>query len=115
MRWRGLMTTVPARTRRRSMSRAGRWTSPTGDRCCGGAALSGSRLAPGRCRAGGVDALQTWDDGGGLALYGIGRGSGLVKWDGLRWTALPVYGGSALAVFDDGSGPALYTGAPGRW
>jgi hypothetical protein len=63
----------------------------------------------------GVDALQAWDDGGGLALYGIGRGSGLVKWDGLRWMALPVYGGSALAVFDDGSGPALYTGAPGRW
>ena len=69
-----------------------------------------------------VNALAVFDDGGGPALYAGGRflGAGgwtvnrIAKWDGVRWT--PLAGGGlsgevfALAVFDDGSGPALYAG-----
>jgi len=69
-----------------------------------------------------VYALAVYDDGTGPALYAAGRftyaGGNLVnyiaKWDGKTWSALDrgmdndkVY---ALAVYDDGSGPALYAG-----
>jgi hypothetical protein len=72
-----------------------------------------------------VYALETFDDGSGPALYAGGlfaEASGvavdnIAKWDGATWSALGsgVTGGSplivrALAVFDDGSGPALYAG-----
>jgi hypothetical protein len=73
---------------------------------------------------GALFSLTTFDDGSGLALYAGGGFSsaggspanGVAKWDGASWTALGVGGAGfgccaqALAVFDDGSGPALYAG-----
>lgn len=70
-------------------------------------------------------ALTEFDDGTGSALYAGGnmhyaggeRASYMAEWDGSTWSALegPGPGGlnntaMALAVFDDGSGPALYAG-----
>ena len=70
-------------------------------------------------------AFAEWDDGGGLSLYAGGafltasgrRVNHIARWNGTAWDPLegpagigtdgPVY---ALAVFDDGSGPALYAG-----
>ncbi|NLG44307.1 MAG: hypothetical protein GX547_13760 [Phycisphaerae bacterium] len=72
--------------------------------------------------------LGVFDDGGGPALYAGGRFvslrdgtvvNNIAKWDGQSWSA--VGGGvlgrlhtdpevKALAVYDDGSGPALYVG-----
>jgi len=66
--------------------------------------------------------LAVFDDGTGPALYAGGifasAGSGAVrniaKWDGASWSALGsgLDGGglevSALTVFDDGTGPALF-------
>jgi hypothetical protein len=83
--------------------------------------------APGTSDAGSgtdqpIDAFCVYDDGTGPALYAAGRfkvaGGAPVKyvakWDGSRWTRLGGGGPSepvaALAVFDDGSGPALYAG-----
>jgi len=75
-----------------------------------------------------VFALAAFDDGGGPALYAGGdftsaggvTANKIAKWDGSSWSTLGtgVQGGSsssvsALAVFDDGSGPALY--AAGRF
>jgi hypothetical protein len=73
-----------------------------------------------------VRALTVFDDGGGPALYAGGSfsttggvaASYIAKWDGSSWSALGsgLSGGSqdpgvyALAVFDDGGGPALYAG-----
>jgi len=73
-----------------------------------------------------VKALGVFDDGGGAALYAGGDftaaggtpASRIAKWSGTSWSALGsgVSGGTnpqsvnALAVFDDGSGPALYAG-----
>ncbi|MBL9030423.1 MAG: hypothetical protein JNM80_01775 [Phycisphaerae bacterium] len=73
-----------------------------------------------------VQAMATYDDGTGPALYvGVSNGvlasgqvsGGLIKWDGVRWSIVGggVFGSgfngvSALAVFDDGRGPALYVG-----
>jgi hypothetical protein len=66
-----------------------------------------------------VRALAVFDDGSGPALYATGRfttaggaiASNVAKWDGSTWstlgTGLVGFGGFALAVFDDGSGPAL--------
>jgi hypothetical protein len=73
-----------------------------------------------------VFALATFDDGSGPALYAGGRfgnaanasggffpASNIARWDGSNWFALssgvdgPVH---SLAVFDDGSGPALFVG-----
>jgi hypothetical protein len=72
---------------------------------------------------GSPDALATYDDGGGRALYAggysfaVASAAGpvehLAKWDGSSWSALGsgVDGGvNALAVYDDGRGPALYAG-----
>ena len=70
----------------------------------------------------GLGALTVFDDGGGPALYAGGSftsASGVLvnhiaKWDGSSWSALGSGMGSdqvdALAVFDDGGGPALYAG-----
>ena len=70
-----------------------------------------------------VSALAVFDDGGGPALYIGGSfnevggvvASGVARWDGHTWSALPGaptngnYGKVfALAVFDDGTGPGLY-------
>lgn len=72
----------------------------------------------------GVFALEVFDDGGGAELYAGGRffaatpfaANRVAKWDGSTWTPLgngvtssssEVY---SLAVFDDGSGPALFIG-----
>jgi len=69
-----------------------------------------------------VGALAVFDDGSGPALYAGGdftsagdvTVSNIARWDGSAWSALDGDGvaGSvwALAVYDDGSGPALYVG-----
>jgi hypothetical protein len=70
-----------------------------------------------------VHALTVYDDGSGPALYAGGGftiaggadASGIAKWDGTRWTALgsgvsSLLSIETLAVYDDGSGPALYAG-----
>ncbi|MCP4660417.1 MAG: hypothetical protein GY856_33870 [bacterium] len=72
-----------------------------------------------------VHALAVYDDGGGEALYVGGdfryagglTVRGTAKWDGTGWSALSDPTGTifdfsvyALAVYDDGSGPALYAG-----
>jgi hypothetical protein len=77
--------------------------------------------------AGRITALGVFDDGAGMALYAGGNfleaggvaAGGVAKWDGEAWSALgegiagtPPARGAAfvMAVFDDGSGPALYVG-----
>lgn len=72
---------------------------------------------------GSVEAIATWDDGNGPALYaggqftatndGVVSTSRVARWDGSTWSALP--GGpngivEALCVFDDGTGSKLYAG-----
>ena len=68
-----------------------------------------------------VNALTTFDDGSGPALYAGGSfttaggvaANSIAKWNGTAWSALGsgVNGAvSALTVFDDGTGPALYAG-----
>ncbi|HZM00765.1 MAG TPA: hypothetical protein VFD43_10980, partial [Planctomycetota bacterium] len=71
-----------------------------------------------------VRALAVFDDGRGAALYAGGGFSSagsvharhIARWDGTSWSALGSslsggYGGvEALAVFDDGQGPALFAG-----
>jgi len=76
-----------------------------------------------------VRALAVFDDGSGPSLYVGGNFStaggltvnNIARWDGLNWSALtgpspfPVGTGvagevHALAVFDDGAGPALFAG-----
>jgi hypothetical protein len=87
-----------------------------------------SWYALGSGAGGEVYSLAVFDDGGGPALY-AGTGSGIAKWDGATWTriadshtfnnglvhangtaALAAGVVTALTVFDDGSGPALYAG-----
>ncbi len=70
----------------------------------------------------GPNALAVYDDGGGPALYAAGNfgiaggvaASRIAKWNGSSWTALAGGGMdafvSALAVYDDGGGSALYAG-----
>src|SRR5262245_36393918 len=71
-----------------------------------------------------VLALRVFDDGGGAALYAGGEfttaggasAGKIAKWDGSSWSTLGTGMGlsntsvSALVVFDDGGGPALYAG-----
>jgi hypothetical protein len=72
-----------------------------------------------------VFAMTVFDDGSGPALYVGGHfvaasgvlANNIAKWDGSVWSALSGPSGAgvndevhALAVFDDGSGPALYAG-----
>lgn len=74
---------------------------------------------------GSVAALAVFDDGTGPALYAGGifptaggaPAQNIAKWNGTSWSSLnsPMTGNSstivrALAVFDDGGGPALYVG-----
>jgi hypothetical protein len=72
-----------------------------------------------------INALAVFDDGRGLALYAAGiidnaggaAARNIARWDGASWSAVGGGVGNdvndqvrALAVFDDGSGPALYAG-----
>jgi len=76
-----------------------------------------------------VGALAVFDDGSGPALYAGGSfwhaggvlARGIARWTGAGWAPLagplgdiggPAVG--ALAVFDDGTGPALWLGGPFR-
>jgi hypothetical protein len=85
-------------------------------------ALSTGVSAPNNSTSG-VSALAVFDDGTGPALYAGGHFttaggvtvSHIAKWDGSAWSALGTGLGAtdkvlALAVFDDGTGPALYAG-----
>ena len=99
-----------------------RWSALTGPGGTGVSDSSGSSY---------VRALTVFDDGGGAALYAGGFFStaggvtvnGIARWDGSAWSALtgPGLSGcilglgcvpfiSALTVFDDGTGAALYAG-----
>ena len=67
-----------------------------------------------------ADSLAVFDDGNGAALYVAGRNdfptplsNEIMRWDGSSWSsigAVPTGSGSidALAIYDDGTGPALY-------
>jgi hypothetical protein len=72
-----------------------------------------------------IMAMTIFDDGSGPALYAGGwfdtaggvPARGIARWNGAAWSAVGnfgdedgFYGIEALAVFDDGSGPALYAG-----
>jgi hypothetical protein len=73
-----------------------------------------------------VDAMMVWDDGSGEKLYVGGRFDfmdGLstpliARWDGQAWEQVGdglindnyLFGIESMAVYDDGSGPALYVG-----
>ncbi len=69
-----------------------------------------------------VVAMTTFDDGTGDALYACGFFTtadgipvgGIARWDGTQWSDLDggmnIGGVRTLAVFDDGTGPALYAG-----
>ncbi|MFI4882038.1 MAG: GC-type dockerin domain-anchored protein [Phycisphaerales bacterium JB064] len=73
-----------------------------------------------------VNELAVFDDGSGPAIYAAGgfdtidgqRVNNIARWNGAQWDSLGlgVYsttgsaGVGAMAVFDDGSGPALYVG-----
>lgn len=70
----------------------------------------------------GVRALAVFDDGQGPALYAAGDftvagglpAARIARWNGVAWSALgaglTMGEAEALAVYDDGSGPALYVG-----
>ncbi|TVQ64173.1 MAG: hypothetical protein EA378_00100, partial [Phycisphaerales bacterium] len=75
--------------------------------------------------SGGIRAMAVFDDGSGPALYagGVFTTAGgvevnrVARWNGSTWSALEGPSGigvngtvRALAVYDDGSGPALYAG-----
>jgi hypothetical protein len=83
----------------------------------------GAGFSPaGGCGTVEVNDLEVFDDGTGPALYAAGRfsaGTGaelVARWDGTSWSALGaglssstcLGGARSLAVFDDGSGLALY-------
>ncbi|MFG0284940.1 MAG: GC-type dockerin domain-anchored protein [Phycisphaerales bacterium JB039] len=86
-------------------------------------ALAGDLAAPG---APTVRDLAVFDDGRGTALFVAGyfttaggvESAGIARWDGTDWSGLgkgmSIAAGShrvaALAIYDDGSGPALYAG-----
>jgi hypothetical protein len=72
-----------------------------------------------------VNALTTYDDGTGPALYAGGSfitaggvtANRIAKWDGTEWSPLTGPAGNgisgfvgALTTYDDGTGPALYAG-----
>lgn len=73
-----------------------------------------------------VEALRSWDDGSGSALYvggsftsieGVTGTSGFARYDGASWSAVGSLGANTgtpvvrtLEIHDDGLGPALYVG-----
>jgi hypothetical protein len=94
-----------------------RWTGAAWEAVGGGVAAGGNFA--------GVEALAVFDEDadGPLppALYAGGRDlvipgnpfASVVRWDGVSWRPVGQYLGgrtTSLAVFDDGSGPALYSG-----
>jgi hypothetical protein len=93
-----------------------KWNGSTWTSVGGG--VTGPSLATG------VFALCAFDDGTGPALYAGGffdtaggvSASNVAKWNGATWAPVANVGSitsfnvSALAVFDDGSGPALFAG-----
>ncbi len=104
---------------------AGRFTSAGGTPAKHLAKWDGASWAEVGGGGPGTGALAVFDDGRGPALYvggGIGTAGGMpvnciARWDGKAWEALgeglggtAVPGVSALTVFDDGDGPALYVG-----
>ncbi|MBI1854013.1 MAG: hypothetical protein HYR85_27055 [Planctomycetes bacterium] len=102
-----------------------RWNGSTWSALGGGIARTAISAPP---ESGDVRALAWFDDGSGPALYAGGRFSkadgapavNVARWDGAAWHALgnglgipddfTGEGVTTLAVFDDGSGPALYAG-----
>jgi hypothetical protein len=72
--------------------------------------------------SGGCTVFEVFDDGAGAALYAGGNfnvaggvpTNGLARWNGTSWSTVPGMSAmahiEAMAVFDDGSGTALYTG-----
>ena len=101
----------------------GFFTTAGGVSAKGVAKWDGSSWTPlGTGTTGLPNALTVFDDGGGPALYMAGSfGSvggvsvnSIAKWDGATWAALGtgLSGGhvTALTVFDDGNGDALYAG-----
>jgi trimeric autotransporter adhesin len=107
---------------------SGIFNDASGTQVMGVARWDGSRWhALGSGIAGRVTGLAAFDDGTGMALYVGGNfleaggvpAAGVAKWDGSQWSALgdgiagePPQRGAAftMAVYDDGSGPALYVG-----
>ncbi|MFN7942390.1 MAG: RHS repeat-associated core domain-containing protein [Thermoanaerobaculia bacterium] len=105
-----------------------RWNGSSWADVGGGVTLSFYSLLTNSCLtgAGGVHALEAFDDGSGSALYvggsftsvGAGAGTGaegVARWNGSSWAGLA--GGScplsvvqveALEAYDDGSGPHMY-------
>ncbi len=87
---------------------------------------NGTGLTPGTSDF--INDLHLWDDGSGPAIYACGRFTTIDGWPALnvaryniaagQWEAFgevlipdqPVYNNSTFAVFDDGTGPALYMG-----
>lgn len=69
-----------------------------------------------------VQDLEIFDSGTGPMLYAVGsftqilfgdQANRIARWDGTSWSPLGSglsFPGNSLAVFDDGSGPALYVG-----
>ena len=75
-----------------------------------------------------VTSLQVWDDGGGEALFVGGQftlvnnlpAKYVARWNGTAWSIVGAPGDLTTAVedlviFDDGSGPALWTSTLQRW
>jgi hypothetical protein len=96
-----------------SVSRLAKWNGSEWSDVGGGVGEPGAQ----------VDALAVFDDGRGPALYVAGdfqsaggiSASQIARWDGHQWSNLRSglqanFGTRALAVFDDGTGPALYAG-----
>lgn len=90
-----------------------RWDGATWSTLAGGVTGAGPF-------GGSIRALAVFDDGGGPALVASGfftmigsaTAANIAKWDGTSWSPLGagLSGGTAttLAVYDDGTGPALY-------